>query len=252
MPQAAVKNEAKPADPKSILRGKTTVVTGAGRGLGRAIATAFAQAGACSIFVVRDRAVGEKLVADLSAQGYEADTGVADVSDASQVSMLVLDLVQRHPTIDVLVNNAGIFMDEDRATRPSQIDPLVLKKTFDVNLGGPIAVSNAFLSLMPPGSRIINVSSSMGQLSGEPTAYGPAYSMSKAALNMFTQQLAAEQRSRRIMVDCFDPGWVRTEMGGTGATREPEEAARTALFLATRPPTSKTGLFWRDSQVIPW
>jgi gluconate 5-dehydrogenase len=104
---------------KDALRGKTTLVTGASRGIGLAIATAFAQAGACSIFVVRDRAVGEKLVAELSARGLKADSGIADVSEPAQVSMLVIDIGQRHPSIDVLVNNAGILMDEDETMRPS-------------------------------------------------------------------------------------------------------------------------------------
>jgi len=91
------------------LAGKTAVITGSGRGVGKAIATTFARAGACAIFVVRDRQLGETLAEEQREQGYSADSGVADVTDAGQVSMLVLDLMQRHPAIDILVNNAGIF-----------------------------------------------------------------------------------------------------------------------------------------------
>lgn len=235
-----------------LLRGKTAVVTGAGRGLGKAIATVFAKAGACSIFIVRDRAVGEQSVRELSEQGYTADLGVTDVTEPARIAMLILDLAQRHPVIDVLVNNAGIFLDDDRGMRPSQIDPLVFHKTLDVNLLGPISVCNAFAPLISDGGRIINVSSSMGQLAGESDGYGPAYSISKVGLNMYTQLLAADLRDRKIMVDAFDPGWVKSDMGGSNATIEPENAAKTALFLATRPQSSQTGLFWRDRQVIPW
>jgi len=235
-----------------LLRGKTTVVTGAGRGVGKAIATAFARAGARSVFVVRERTLGESLVRELKDQGLEADFGVADVSDAAQVAMLILDLTQRYPKIDVLVNNAGVFLEEDRRMRPSEIDPLVLEKTLRVNLFGPILVCNAFVPFINDGGRIINVSSRMGQFSGEPDSRGPAYSISKAALNMYTQMLAVDLRGRDIMVDVMHPGWVKTDMGGPNATVEPSESAQAALALATRPASEKTGLFWHDGSPIEW
>jgi NAD(P)-dependent dehydrogenase (short-subunit alcohol dehydrogenase family) len=234
------------------LRGKTTVVTGAGRGLGKAIATLFAQAGASSIFVVRDREAGEQIVGGLKERGLKADVGVADVTEAEQITMLVLDLMQRYKTIDVLVNNAGVLFDEDQAMRASHFDPLVLQKTIDVNLLGPIRMCDAFVPYMPEGGRIINVSSGLGQFDGESDGHDPAYSISKAGLNMFTQLLAADLRDRKIMVDALDPGWVRTDMGGSNATLEPEKAAESALFLAARDPSTQTGLFWRRRQVIPW
>jgi NAD(P)-dependent dehydrogenase (short-subunit alcohol dehydrogenase family) len=237
---------------KDLLRGKTTVVTGAGRGLGRAIATVFAHAGACSVFIVRDRSAGEQMVEELNGQGYKADVGVADITDPAQISSLVLDLSQRHPSIDVLVNNAGIFLDEDRKMHPSNIDTTILEQTLNVNLFGPIRVNNAFLPYVARTGRIINVSSTMGQLAGDSDGYGPSYSMSKVALNMYTQLLAADLRDRRIMVDAFHPGWAKTDMGGPRATVEPEDSAQTALFLATRPLTDKTGLFWQNSEVIDW
>lgn len=237
---------------KGPLLGKTTIVTGAGRGVGRAIATAFAHAGACSVFVIRDRKAGEQIVRELTDQGLKADLGVADVTDGAQISSLLLDLTQRHPEIDVLVNNAGIFPDEDRAMQPSNMDTLILDKTLCVNLLGPIRVNNAFLPYIKNGGRIINVSSRMGQLAGDSDGYGPSYSISKVALNMYTQLLAADLRERQIMVDSFHPGWAKTEMGGPNATVEPEESAQTALFLATRPTSEQTGLFWQDSKVIEW
>src|SRR5579872_7233197 len=171
------------------LRGKIAVVTGAGRGIGKAIAEAFAREGACSILVVRDRAHGEQFAEDLRGRGYKADVGVADVTVGAQVSMLALDLMQRYPGIDILANNAGIFLDEDRDMRPSNIDLIVCERTLQVNLFGPIQVCNAFVPHMRTDGRIINVSSTMGQLAGEPDAYGPAYSISKTALNKYTELL---------------------------------------------------------------
>lgn len=234
------------------LAGKTAVITGASRGIGKATATAFAHAGACSVFVVRERKLGEALASQLQRQGYAADFGVADVTDISQISTLVLGLTQRHSVIDILVNNAGIFLSEDRDTPPSQMDPLILEKTWDTNMLGPIRMCDAFLPHMTDGGRIINISSTMGQFAGEPQSRGPAYSMSKAALNMYTQMLAVDVRDRGIMVDALHPGWVKTDMGGPRATVEPEEAAEAVLFLATRPHSEKTGLFWRGTKPIEW
>jgi NAD(P)-dependent dehydrogenase (short-subunit alcohol dehydrogenase family) len=213
---------------------------------------AFARAGARSIFIVRDRALGEKTVREVSQQGCDADFGVADVTDSARVSMLALELTQRHPHIDVLVNNAGIFLDEDRKMPPSNLDLKTLEETLNVNLFGPIRLCNALAPFIAKGGRIINVSSTMGQFSGGSDGYGPAYSISKAALNMYTQQLAADLRDREIMVDAFHPGWVKTDMGGPRATIEPEEAVKTALFLATRPSSTQTGLFWHNQHVIDW
>ena len=237
---------------KDLLVGKTAVITGAGRGIGKAIATAFAQAGACSIVVVRERKTGEALVGELVGQGLKADFAVADVTDTAQISTLALDIIQRHPVIDLLVNNAGVFLNEDRKTPPSELDPLVLAKTLDVNLFGPIRICDAFIPYMAKGGRVINVSSTMGQFAGSSDGYGPAYSISKAALNMYTQLLAADLRERSIMVDSFHPGWVKTDMGGPNAKVAPESAARTALFLASRPLSEKTGLFWSDCEIIDW
>jgi len=201
---------------------------------------------------VRDRQLGETLAEEQREQGYSADSGVADVTDAGQVSMLVLDLMQRHPAIDILVNNAGIFLDEDRRMRPSESDPLIMEHTWDTNVLGAVRMCNAFVPHIPAGGRIINVSSTMGQFAGEPQARGPAYSMSKAALNMFTQMLAADLSGRSIMVDAYHPGWVKTDMGGPRATVEPEDAAKTALFLASRPQSEKTGLFWKGTTPTEW
>ena len=128
--------------------------------------------------------------------------------------------------------------------------PFVFEHTMAVNLQGPIAMSQFILPYMGDGARIINVSSTMGQLTGGSAGYAPAYCISKTALNAFTQHLAAEQLARGIMVDCFHPGWAKTAMGGQEATVEPEQAAQVALFLATRPQSDKTGLFWRHPGVV--
>jgi NAD(P)-dependent dehydrogenase (short-subunit alcohol dehydrogenase family) len=178
---------------------------------------------------------------------------VADVSDEAAVRAAAADVSKHFASLDLLVNNAGVLLDEDRATDAAGLDPHILEATLAVNLYGAVHACNAFLPMMHSDSRIINVSSTMGQLSDGSAGYAPAYCISKTALNAYTQALAEALRPRAIMVDCFHPGWAKTAMGGPRATVKPEEAARVALFLATRPHSvDQTGKFWRHNGVIDW
>jgi NAD(P)-dependent dehydrogenase (short-subunit alcohol dehydrogenase family) len=242
----------KHAPTPDTLKGKVAVVTGGNRGIGRAIVTALARAGAQVTLVSRQRAAGERIAAELAGEGLRVDVGGADVTDASSVAALAHDVVQRHGHVDILVNNAGILLDEDSEGRASALSLDVLARTLAVNLYGPVLTSTIFVPHLARGGRIIMVSSGAGQLEGESSGWAPAYSTSKTALNAYTQSLAADLRDRDIMVDSFDPGWVRTDMGGPKAPRSPEEAASTALFLATRAPSKQTGLFWKDSKRAAW
>jgi NAD(P)-dependent dehydrogenase (short-subunit alcohol dehydrogenase family) len=104
---------------------------------------------------------------------------------------------------------------------------------------------------MKSGSRIINVSSGAGSLESMST-YAPAYSISKVALNAITKQFAAALKQKNISVNSVCPGWVKTDMGGMGATRSVKKGAETIVWLANEAPINKTGLFWRDKKVIDW
>jgi NAD(P)-dependent dehydrogenase (short-subunit alcohol dehydrogenase family) len=235
------------------LADRTAVITGANRGIGLAIATLFASEGARCVLLVRDREAGERAAREIATHGAEPIVAVANVADRGALSAAVMEITERLERVDLLVNNAGMLMDEDRATPLSRMDPLVFERTMAVNLGGPIAISQLFLPHMGSRARIINVSSTMGQLSDGSAGYAPAYCISKTALNAFTQHLAAEVGPRGMMVDAFHPGWAKTRMGGTNATVDPMDAAHVALFLATRPHSEKTGLFWRHpGTVIDW
>lgn len=228
------------------------VVTGGNRGIGRAIVTAFVRAGAQVTLVSRQREAGERVAAELMRDGLHVEVGVADVTDPSSVAALAHEVVRRHGHVDIIVNNAGILLDEDTQGHASALSLDVLQKTLAVNLYGPVVMSTSFAPHLARGGRIIMVSSGAGQLEGESSGWAPAYSISKTALNAYTQSLAADLRDRDIMVDTFNPGWVRTDMGGSSATRSPEEAAATALFLATRAPSKQTGLFWEDRKPTAW
>ena len=234
------------------LHGKVAVITGAGAGIGRAIATAFARAGATCVLVTLEPTEGKDVLESLLAQGYDAELIIADVSDERQVRDAAQQIEKRHRGVDILVNNAGVYFDEDRNTTASKIAVDVIGKTLAVNLYGVVYMTTALAHLVPSGGRIINVSSVMGRSTFRYDGKSAGYRLSKAALNSYTRSLAADLQPQGVMVDCFHPGWVRTTLGGLGAAIEPHEATHTPLYLATRPASHRTGLFWQDCRSMLW
>ncbi|MBI2477925.1 MAG: SDR family NAD(P)-dependent oxidoreductase, partial [Planctomycetia bacterium] len=121
------------------------------------------------------------------------------------------------------------------------------------NTFGPLEVTQAFLPYLRRAatSRVINVSSGYGQLEGM-SSDAPSYCLSKLALNGLTIMFADALRADGIAVNSMCPGWVRTDMGGVGATRSVEEGADTAVWLADEAPRELTGKMFRDRQEITW
>ncbi|HEY7995153.1 MAG: SDR family NAD(P)-dependent oxidoreductase [Candidatus Eremiobacterales bacterium] len=234
---------------QGVLADRIAVITGANRGIGFAIARTFAREGATCALVVRDRAKGERAASDVANVGALPIVVEADMANRTAIKRAAEELSRRFERIDLLVNNAGILTDEDRRIPASRMEPAIIDETLAVNLLGPIAMSEALLPKMGRGARIINVSSTMGQLTDGSAGYAPAYCISKTALNAYTQALAAAVSDNGILVDSFHPGWARTAMGGPNASVDPDQAAGVALFLATRPP-GETGLFWRHPGVV--
>ncbi len=235
---------------RTSLEGKLALITGANRGIGHAIAERFLAEGARCILTVRDLATATSALSQFPERTTEVE--VCDIADPASIASLGKRVRGRHATLDILVNNAAIFLSADRATTADQLDAAVLRTTLDVNLFGTIEMCKTFAPMMPSGGRIINLSSTMGQLDGGLEPYAVAYGISKTALNAYTSALAAALHKRGILVDAYHPGWVKTEMGGPGAQRNAEDATQTALFLATRPAGARTGRFWLDSKPIPW
>ena len=125
--------------------------------------------------------------------------------------------------------------------------------TVATNALGTLRVTQAFVPHLLKGSasRIVNVSSGAGQLSDMGT-WSPAYSISKTTLNAITCMFAAALKDKAIAVNSVCPGWCRTEMGGPSAPRSVEQGADGIVWLAADAPQEKTGLFWRDKEIIPW
>jgi NAD(P)-dependent dehydrogenase (short-subunit alcohol dehydrogenase family) len=153
--------------------------------------------------------------------------------------------------LDILVNNAGIMVEEGDA-RPEQ-EIQVTRDTMQTNVYGPLLLSRLATPIMKSRryGRIVNLSSSMGSLAEMGAGY-LAYRMSKAGINVVTRVLAAETQGMGILINSADPGWVKTVMGGSGATRNVEKGAETPVWLATLPDSGPTGGFFYDRKSIPW
>src|SRR3954463_9593079 len=223
---------------------RTALVTGANSGIGLEVCRQLAALGHRVILTARDRSKAEAAVRSLRSSG-DVIAAQLDVTDPSSIAA-----VAQQP-VDVLINNAGILVDDD-------IDPLdlaadKLRETFETNLFAPIAVSQALVPGMIARryGRVVNVSSQAGQLTSMGT-YAPAYSMSKTALNAFTRQLAAAAKGTGVLVNSACPGWVRTDMGGPDAPRSVEQGADTIVWLATLGAKGPTGGFFSDRKAIAW
>jgi len=228
---------------------RIAIVTGANRGIGYEVVRQLAEKKWTVILTARDEAKGRKAGDQLAGRGLDVRFHRLDVTDAENIRRLVRDLTADPGRLDVLVNNAGILMDEDRGS--DRITIGTLRRTMDANFFGAFELSQALLPLLnrSDDARVINVSSGLGQLSDGGGGY-PAYSISKAALNMMTVQFA-EDLGGRVKVNSVCPGWVRTEMGGPGAPRSVEKGAESIVWLATDPKIPN-GKFIRDRKEIPW
>jgi NAD(P)-dependent dehydrogenase (short-subunit alcohol dehydrogenase family) len=259
------------------LDGKVVVITGGGSGIGRGIASVLAREGADLVITDLDLGHAERVAGELG--------GVAlahDVTSWNSCVEMVDRVLAERGQLDVLVNNAGVSLQG--------FDAEVARRTLDVNYFGARNVTDRLLPLVRPGGRIVMVSSGMGELSsvsdglkrrflnpaltqrelddlmesfvrdvaagthsknGWPSS---AYRVSKIGLNALTRILARDlgDDPRRILVNAVCPGWVRTDMGGSGAPRSPEQGAETAIWAAVLDERGPTGRFFRDKREIAW
>jgi len=229
---------------------RIAVVTGGNRGIGLEICRQLAQLGYQVVLTSRDEVQGLGAQQRLVAEGAEVGYHPLDVTDAESVHRLAEVLQQAYGRVEVLVNNAGVMLD-DRDVLEADLD--IVRATMETNVYGPWRLAQALVPLMQQHGygRIVNLSSGMGQLSGM-GSHRPAYRLSKTALNALTRILAAELQGSNILVNSMSPGWVRTDMGGPSAPRSVEEGADTAVWLATLPDDGPTGGFFQDRKPIPW
>lgn len=253
------------------------MVTGGNRGLGRETCRQLAERGAAVLLTSRGAAAGEEAAEALAREGLAVAWRPLDVADPASVAAFADGLRAERLAVDALVNNAGVY--------PARLDAAGARGALEVNLLGPLRLTDALAALLAPGARVVMVSSGMGALDGLPAplrarlasprdrasllrlqeefvaeaARGEhggdgalAYRVTKCGLNALTRLLSGELRGRGIRVNAVCPGWVRTDMGGALAPRGLEEGARGIVWAATLPEDGPTGGFFRDGHPIDW
>jgi NAD(P)-dependent dehydrogenase (short-subunit alcohol dehydrogenase family) len=217
-----------------MLRGKVVVITGASRGLGRALVLACAKEGANLVVNSRNEDSLRPVAEEAEEAGAEVLAIPADVSVGTDVENLADGTIQRFGRVDVLVNNAGLLGPRVPIEEYPEDE---WRRVLDANLTAPFLLSRALIPHMSEGGSIINVTSGV---SIEGRAEWGAYSVSKFGVEGLTQILAAELEDRGIRVNSVDPGGMRTEMRAAAypdedpATRiTPEENTGVFLYLAS-------------------
>ena len=238
---------------------RQALVTGANKGIGLAIARGLAQAGMAVWIGARDRARGEAAVQRLTEEGLDVRLLEIDVADDASVRRAAQQVAGEAGALDVLVNNAAIILDRSKA--PSQVPMQDVLATYQVNLLGPIRVTQAFIPLLKAAAqaRIVMMGSGVGSLTliTDPTSiYSSvnllAYTSSKVALNAVTVSFARELEPFGIKVNAVEPGHVQTDLNDNTGVLTPDEGAITAIRMALIGEEGPTGGFFGSHGRQPW
>ena len=234
---------------------RVALVTGANKGIGFEVARQLAREGFRVFLGARDQAAGKAAAEKLNQEARKAgDEEVnflrIDIAKPESIKRAAEEFSKQNDRLDALVNNAGILLDDDKDILTTT--PEIFETTLRTDTLGALLVSQAFVPFLRKSDnpRIVNVSSGGGQLTDGADGWAPAYCISKTALNGVTVQLAAALPDFAVNSVC--PGWVRTDMGGSNATRSVAEGASGVVWLACEAPQSLTAKFVRDRKVIPW
>ena len=226
---------------------RTALVTGGNRGIGLEACRQLAEARMNVVLTTRDPERGDKAAQELRDEGLDVTYERLDVADSHSVEDCARRLADAGTEINVLINNAGVYPTKGVFSVSEETFVMALQ----VNALGPFRTCQAFVPMMLQHGygRVVHVSSGGGSF-GE--GLGPAaYAVSKAAMNALTVKVSQAVRGD-VKVNAMCPGWVRTDMGGSGAPRSTEEAADTLVWLATLSEDGPNGGFFRDRKPIPW
>jgi len=239
---------------------KIALVTGANKGIGYEVARSLAENGLTVFLGARDAARGEAAANTLAAEHLDVRPLLLDLSRPETIHAAAATIGGAYQRLDVLVNNAGINDSDDGP--PGSIDIDAVRRVFDTNFFGTVLVTQVMLPLLrnSASGRIVNVSSGLGSLNfmaspaGSAVALGDlfGYSASKAALNMFTVQLARELKEAGILVNSAAPGYTATDLNNHQGLQTVEEGARVPVQLALLPPDGPTGGYFDKNGVKPW
>jgi NAD(P)-dependent dehydrogenase (short-subunit alcohol dehydrogenase family) len=232
---------------------RIALVTGANKGIGFEVARQLRREGLRVFLGARDEEAGKAAANKLNQESKNGGTVSflrIDISNPESIRAAAEEFGKQSDRLDALVNNAGIFLDADKDVLSCTAE--IFEATLRTNSLGALLVSQAFVPFLKKSDapRIVNVSSGGGQLIDGADGWAPAYCISKTSLNGVTVQLAAALPNFAVNSVC--PGWVRTDMGGSNATRSISEGASGIVWLACEAPQSLTAKFVKDRKIIPW
>lgn len=241
---------------------RVALVTGANKGIGRAIAEALSDCGVRVFVGSRDRSRGEQALSEMEAPGRRLELVEIDVTSPDSVAAAVRQIAELAGRLDILVNNAGIAC-EPPSSLPSTLTAEVIRATYETNVLGVVTVTNACLPLLreSPAGRIVNCSSETGSKSiwSDPhnpmsmfAPLVPAYSSSKAALNSLTVAYAKELKDTPIKVNAVSPGHIGTDLNGGAGPGTPAEGAAVVVPFALLDDNGPTGGFFGTHGPVPW
>lgn len=239
---------------------RIALITGGNKGIGLETARQLGKQGITVLITSRDAARGAAALKSLTADGVTAAVVPMEVTNAASIAAAVAKVQATYGRLDILINNAGILdYAGDTGVETTSID--TFRRVFETNLFGLIAVTQAFLPLIRKSAhgRIVNLTSILGSLAehSDPASFiyefiHPAYDASKAAVNMYTVELAHVLKGTPIKVNAAHPGWVKTDLGGDQAPMELVDGAKTSVALATLDANGPTGGFFHLGQTIRW
>lgn len=243
---------------------KVALITGSYKGIGFETARQLGQNGFIVILSARKGKKAEEAAEKLKDEGIEAYSVKLDVTDEKEVDKTYKFIVDKFGKLDVLVNNAGIQLDNDTFAAANSVETVshkILKETFESNFFGVVSLTQKLLPLIVKSEqgRIVNVSSIMGSLAMHADKTSPiygvkpfAYNSSKTALNQFTLHLAAALEKTNVKVNSAHPGWVKTDLGGEQAPMAVEDGAKTIVDLCLIDENGPSGGFIHNGQQLPW
>lgn len=236
------------------------LVTGANKGIGHEVARQLCERGYRVLIGARDPQRGEAAAAKLRDAGGLAEFLPMDVTDTGSVSAAAQAIAQRHGLLDVLVNNAAVKLEFDPAP-PSACAMQTVRETFETNVFGVIAVTQAMLPLLRKSvlPRIVNVSSGLGSLTlsafpGTKFNAKPmlSYNVAKTAVNAITVQFANELRDAGFKINSADPGYTHTDMTLNQGGKPVARGAAVIVRLATMDRDGPSGAFFDENGPMPW
>lgn len=230
--------------------GRRVLLTGASRGIGRAVARRLVQAGADVVGTARNGVLLDDVAGELAGAPGWFTPLVAELTDPAAAARLAEAVADRWGALDVLFSNAGVMLARDERFEDEPAG--TLEETLAVNLVAPHRLVLALLPLLRAGKepRVVHVTSGAGTVDGMAEPGIGSYRVSKYALNGLVLMQAAQLRGE-IAVNALDPGWVRTDLGSQQAPGTVDESAAGALALL-REPGSVTGRIFKDGEEIPF